>query len=36
VAETIFARSLAGVETPRDVRSFVEGQLYKPKYTSRW
>jgi malate dehydrogenase (oxaloacetate-decarboxylating)(NADP+) len=34
VAETIFARGLAGVETPRDVRSFVEGQLYKPEYTS--
>ncbi|MDB5350425.1 MAG: NAD-dependent malic enzyme [Planctomycetota bacterium] len=36
VAETIFARSLAGVETPRDVRSFVEGQLYKPEYASLW
>ena len=36
VAETIFARRLAGVEKPRDVRSFVEGQLYKPEYTSRW
>jgi malate dehydrogenase (oxaloacetate-decarboxylating)(NADP+) len=32
VAETIFARSLAGVEKPRDVRQFVEGQLYKPQY----
>jgi malate dehydrogenase (oxaloacetate-decarboxylating)(NADP+) len=36
VAETIFARKLAGIETPRDVRSFVEGQLYKPEYKSRW
>ena len=34
VAETIFARSLAGTEKPRDrhVRQFVEGQLYKPEY----
>jgi malate dehydrogenase (oxaloacetate-decarboxylating)(NADP+) len=30
------ARRLAGVETPRDVRSFVEGQLYKPDCASRW
>jgi len=36
VAETIFARKLADLEEPRDVRSFVEGQLYKPDYTSRW
>ena len=36
VSETIFARSLAGVEKPADVRSFVEGRLYKPEYTSRW
>jgi malate dehydrogenase (oxaloacetate-decarboxylating)(NADP+) len=35
VAETVLARRLAGVEEPRDVRSFVEGQLYKPEYTSR-
>jgi malate dehydrogenase (oxaloacetate-decarboxylating)(NADP+) len=35
VAETIFARGLAGVEKPGVVRSFVEGQLYKPEYTSR-
>ena len=34
VAETIFARRLAGVEKPADVRSFVEGKLYKPEYTS--
>jgi malate dehydrogenase (oxaloacetate-decarboxylating)(NADP+) len=34
VAETIFARGLAGVEKPADMRRFVEGQLYKPEYTS--
>jgi malate dehydrogenase (oxaloacetate-decarboxylating)(NADP+) len=34
VAETIFARGLAGVKKPADVRKFVEGQLYKPEYTS--
>jgi malate dehydrogenase (oxaloacetate-decarboxylating)(NADP+) len=34
VSETIFARGLAGVDKPRDVRGFVEGQLYKPEYTS--
>ena len=34
VAETIFDRKLAGIEQPSDVRSFVEGQLYKPEYTS--
>jgi malate dehydrogenase (oxaloacetate-decarboxylating)(NADP+) len=34
VAETIFARGLAGVEKPKDVRKFVEGQLYKPEYVS--
>jgi malate dehydrogenase (oxaloacetate-decarboxylating)(NADP+) len=34
VAETIFARKLAGVEKPKDVRKFVEGQLYKPEYAS--
>ncbi len=32
VAETIFARGLAGIEKPRDVRGFVEAQLYKPEY----
>ena len=36
VAGTVFARGLAGVDTPKDVRGFVEGQLYKPEYTSRW
>jgi hypothetical protein len=34
VAETIFARGLAGVKKPADVRNFVEGQLYKPEYVS--
>jgi malate dehydrogenase (oxaloacetate-decarboxylating)(NADP+) len=34
VAETIFDRKLAGVVKPSDVWSFVEGQLYKPEYTS--
>jgi malate dehydrogenase (oxaloacetate-decarboxylating)(NADP+) len=32
VAETIFAQKLTDIETPKDVRSFVEGQLYKPEY----
>jgi len=31
VAETIFARGLAGAEGPADLREFVEGQLYKPE-----
>jgi malate dehydrogenase (oxaloacetate-decarboxylating)(NADP+) len=34
VAETIFARGLAGAEKPGDVRTFVEAQLYKPEYAS--
>ena len=34
VAETIFARGLAGVERPGDVRKFLEAQLYKPEYAS--
>jgi malate dehydrogenase (oxaloacetate-decarboxylating)(NADP+) len=34
VAENIFARNLAGVEKPADVRRFIEGQLYKPDYTN--
>jgi malate dehydrogenase (oxaloacetate-decarboxylating)(NADP+) len=34
LAETIFARDLAGVEKPADVRRFVEAQLYKPEYAS--
>ncbi|MDB5308893.1 MAG: NAD-dependent malic enzyme [Gemmataceae bacterium] len=35
VAEVIFARNLAGVDRPGDVRGFVEGHLYKPEYQSR-
>jgi malate dehydrogenase (oxaloacetate-decarboxylating)(NADP+) len=34
VAETIFARDLAGVKRPADVRRFIESQLYKPDYVS--
>jgi malate dehydrogenase (oxaloacetate-decarboxylating)(NADP+) len=32
VAEAIYARGLADVESPPDVRRFVEAQLYKPEY----
>jgi malate dehydrogenase (oxaloacetate-decarboxylating)(NADP+) len=32
VAEHIFARGLAGVAKPSDVRAFIEAQLYKPEY----
>ncbi len=32
VVEVIFARGLAGVERPRDVRTFLEEQLYRPEY----
>ena len=35
VTETIFARSLAGVGKPADVRRFVEGQFYKPEHTGQ-
>ena len=34
VAEVIFARGLARVETPKDVASFVESQTYKADYQS--
>lgn len=34
VAEVIFAQGLAGVEYPRDLRAFLELQLYKPAYTN--
>jgi malate dehydrogenase (oxaloacetate-decarboxylating)(NADP+) len=34
VAETIFARGLAGVARPSEVRNFIEGQLYNPQYAS--
>ncbi|MGX7706160.1 NAD-dependent malic enzyme [Methylobacterium sp. Gmos1] len=32
VAESIFARGLATVERPRDVRAFIEGLSYRPVY----
>jgi malate dehydrogenase (oxaloacetate-decarboxylating)(NADP+) len=34
VAEVIFARGLAGVERPKDLRAFLEMQLYKPAYAN--
>jgi malate dehydrogenase (oxaloacetate-decarboxylating)(NADP+) len=34
VAEILFARGLAGVEQPADVRRFVEAQLYRPEYVN--
>jgi hypothetical protein len=34
VAETIFARGLAGAGKPADVPEFIEGQLYKPEYST--
>jgi malate dehydrogenase (oxaloacetate-decarboxylating)(NADP+) len=34
VAEVIFDRGLAGVERPKDLRIFLESQLYKPEYSS--
>ncbi len=34
VAEVIFARGLAGVGRPADLRAFLEGQLYNPEYVS--
>jgi malate dehydrogenase (oxaloacetate-decarboxylating)(NADP+) len=33
VAEFMFDQGLAQVERPRDVRAWIEGQLYKPEYT---
>jgi len=32
IAEVIFARGLARVESPQDLRSFIESQVYKPEY----
>jgi malate dehydrogenase (oxaloacetate-decarboxylating)(NADP+) len=32
VVEVIFARGLAGVEQPKNLRAFLESQLYKPEY----
>jgi malate dehydrogenase (oxaloacetate-decarboxylating)(NADP+) len=34
VAEFMFEQGLAQVERPRDVRGWIEGQLYKPQYGS--
>ena len=34
VAEVIFARGLAGVERPADLRRFIADRLYKPEYVS--
>ena len=34
IAETIFARDLAGVARPPDVAAFLEGQLYRPEYSN--
>ena len=32
VAEFMFEQGLAQVERPRDIRSWIEGQLYTPHY----
>jgi malate dehydrogenase (oxaloacetate-decarboxylating)(NADP+) len=32
VCEIIFERGLAGVDKPKDMREFIEAQLYKPEY----
>jgi len=32
VAEFMFDKGLAQVERPRDIRAWIEGQLYKPQY----
>jgi malate dehydrogenase (oxaloacetate-decarboxylating)(NADP+) len=32
VAEYMFDQGLAQVERPRDLRVWIEGQLYKPQY----
>ena len=32
VAEFMFDQSLAQVERPRDLRTWIEGQLYRPHY----
>jgi malate dehydrogenase (oxaloacetate-decarboxylating)(NADP+) len=34
VAEVIFARNLAGVSKPSNLRAFIESQAYKPEYRS--
>jgi malate dehydrogenase (oxaloacetate-decarboxylating)(NADP+) len=33
VAEFMFDKGLAQVERPRDIRAWIEGQLYKPEYS---
>lgn len=33
VAEVVFAEGLAGIEPPRDLRAFIEAQVYKPEYS---
>ena len=32
VAEFMFDNDLAQVERPRDIRAWIEGQLYRPHY----
>jgi malate dehydrogenase (oxaloacetate-decarboxylating)(NADP+) len=32
VAEFMFDNGLAQVERQRDIRAWIEGQLYKPRY----
>ncbi len=32
VAEVVFARGLAGIEKPKDLRAFIDSQLYRPEY----
>ena len=32
VAEFMFDEGLAQVKRPRDIRAWIEGQLYKPQY----
>ena len=34
VAQIIFDRGLAGVKRPKDLRRYLEEQLYKPEYSS--
>jgi malate dehydrogenase (oxaloacetate-decarboxylating)(NADP+) len=34
VAELIFDRGLAGVKRPKDLRAYLESQLYKAEYAS--
>jgi malate dehydrogenase (oxaloacetate-decarboxylating)(NADP+) len=32
IAEVIFARDLAGVPKPSNIRDFIESQMYRPDY----